>query len=262
MNRLNKQKVNILLSQKRWYTSANLKTAHKYCHDSVRLGDYEGYLCISFFPRHLRETQYAIRAFNVEIASIRENVSKPEIGKMRMQFWKDTIDKVYSGKAPEQPIALALQEALEKSNLSSMWFKRIITERTANLDDHPFLTIKDMENYGENTASSLLYLQLESLGVRDVQVDHIVSHLGKMIGISTFLRSLPFHLGQKRFILPTQIIAKHNISQEDVMRGNVDKVDDAVFEVATAAYDQLLTARSLLKSVPPEAFPVILSAVI
>ncbi|CAO3634900.1 unnamed protein product [Cunninghamella echinulata] len=180
---------------------------------------------------------------------------------MRMQFWKDTIDKVYSGKAPEQPIALALQEALEKSNLSSMWFKRIITERTANLDDHSFLTIKDMENYGENTASSLLYLQLESLGVRDVQVDHIVSHLGKMIGISTFLRSLPFHLSQKRFILPTQIIAKHNISQEDVMRGNVDKVDDAVFEVATAAYDQLLTARSLLKSVPPEAFPVVLSAV-
>jgi NADH dehydrogenase [ubiquinone] 1 alpha subcomplex assembly factor 6 len=44
----------------------------------------------------LRNTQYAIRALNVELASIRENVSKPEIGKMRMQFWKDTIDKIYA----------------------------------------------------------------------------------------------------------------------------------------------------------------------
>ncbi|KAI8340639.1 Squalene/phytoene synthase [Chlamydoabsidia padenii] len=180
---------------------------------------------------------------------------------MRMQFWKDTIDKVYAGKAPQQPIALALAEALEHSDLSSMWFKRIISERMANLDDHAFMTIKEMEDYGENTASSLLYLQLESLGVRDVQVDHVVSHLGKMMGISTFLRSLPFHLGQKRLVLPAQITAKHNISQENVMRGNLDGMEDAVFEVATAAYDQLLTARSLLDTVTPETFPVILSSI-
>ncbi|KAI8082896.1 Squalene/phytoene synthase [Halteromyces radiatus] len=180
---------------------------------------------------------------------------------MRMQFWKDTIDKVYSGNAPQQPIALALQDSLQHANLSSMWLKRIITERMANLDDHPFMTIKEMEDYGENTASSLLYLQLESLNVRDVQVDHVVSHLGKMMGISTFLRSLPFHLAQKRLVLPVQITAKHNISQEAVMRGDIERVDDAVFEVATAAYDQLLTARSLLNTVNPEAFPVILSAI-
>ncbi|KAI8067036.1 Squalene/phytoene synthase [Gongronella butleri] len=181
---------------------------------------------------------------------------------MRMQFWKDTIDKVFKGQAPQQPIALALQEALKTSDLSSMWFKRIITERTSNLDDHTFMTIKDMENYGENTAASLLYLQLESLGVRDVQVDHIASHLGKMIGIATFLRAMPFHLSQKRLILPAQIIAKHQLSQEAVIRGQLDHVDDAVFEVATAAYDQLLTARSLLpSSMKPEIMPVLLSAV-
>ncbi|ORX57576.1 hypothetical protein DM01DRAFT_1362228 [Hesseltinella vesiculosa] len=179
-----------------------------------------------------------------------------------MQFWKDTIDKVFEGQAPQQPIALALQEALTVSSLSSMWFKRIISERTNNLDDHMFMTIKDMEGYGENTAASLLYLQLESLGVRDVQVDHIASHLGKMIGITTFLRSLPFHLSQKRLVLPAQIMAQHRISQEAAIRGHLDGIDDAVFEVATAANDQLLTARSLLKtSEKPEIMPVLLSAI-
>lgn len=49
-----------------------------------------------FFPAELRNTQYAIRALNVELASIRENVSKSEIGKMRMHFWKDTIDQIYA----------------------------------------------------------------------------------------------------------------------------------------------------------------------
>jgi NADH dehydrogenase [ubiquinone] 1 alpha subcomplex assembly factor 6 len=70
------------------------------------------------------------------------------------------------------------------------------------------MTIKDMEKYAENTASCLLYLQLESLNVRDVNADHIVSHIGKMIGITTLLRSIPFHASQKRLVLPAEITAK------------------------------------------------------
>ncbi|KAI8881630.1 hypothetical protein K501DRAFT_188514 [Backusella circina FSU 941] len=180
---------------------------------------------------------------------------------MRMQFWKDTLDKIYAGNPPQQPIALALTEALKTTNMSAIWMKRIINERTSNLDDHQFMTIKDMESYSENTQSSLLYLQLESLGVKDVNADHVISHLGKMIGISTFLRALPFHVSQKRLVLPAEITAKYDISQENVIRGNIEGMEDAVYDVATAAYDQLLTARSLLKSVPPEAFPVILAAI-
>ncbi|KAG2196011.1 hypothetical protein INT46_004486 [Mucor plumbeus] len=240
-----------------------MQNALNYCKDSVRLRDYEGYLCVPFFPSELRNTQYAIRALNVELASIRENVSKPEIGKMRMQFWKDTIDKIYAGHPPEQPIALALSEALKTSKMSSMWMKRIISERvsTSNLDDHQFMTLKDMENYSENTQSSLLYLQLESLGVKDVNADHAISHIGKMIGITTFLRSLPFHVSQKRLVLPAEITAKHNLVQENVFRGEIDGMEDAVYDVATAAYDQLLTARSLMSQIPHEAFPALLSAI-
>jgi NADH dehydrogenase [ubiquinone] 1 alpha subcomplex assembly factor 6 len=38
-------------------------------------------------------------------------------------------------------------------------------------------------------------------------------------------------------------------------------MEDAVYDVATAAYDQLLTARSLLSQIPEAAFPALLSAV-
>ncbi|KAI8080231.1 Squalene/phytoene synthase [Gilbertella persicaria] len=180
---------------------------------------------------------------------------------MRMEFWKDTINKIYAGNPPEQPIALAIAEALKTSKLSAMWMKRIISERSSNLDDHQFMTIKDMENYSENTQSSLLYLQLESLGVKDVNADHAISHIGKMIGITTFLRSLPFHVSQKRLVLPAEITAKYDIIQENVFRGEIDGMEDAVYDVATAAYDQLLTARSILNQVPGDAFPALLSAV-
>ncbi|KAI7897832.1 isoprenoid synthase domain-containing protein [Cokeromyces recurvatus] len=238
-----------------------VESALTYCKNLVRQRDYEGYLCVPFFPAELRNTQYAIRAFNVELASVRENVSKVEIGKMRMQFWKDVIDRIYAGHPPEQPIALALAEALKTSKLSAMWLKRMISERSNNLDDHQFMTIKDMETYSENTQSSLLYLELESLNIKDINTDHAVSHIGKMIGISTFLRSIPFHISQKRLVLPAEITAKHDIVQENIFRGEIDRMEDAVFDVATATYDHLLTARSLINKIPAEAFPVLLSAV-
>ncbi|RUS16155.1 Squalene/phytoene synthase-domain-containing protein [Endogone sp. FLAS-F59071] len=173
-----------------------------------RKQDYENYLCILFFPRHLQPAQYALRAFNAEIASVRESVSDPIIGKMRMQFWKNTIDQVFAKKPPQQPIAIALTSALETCSLSSLWFKRIITERESNFEDPQYMTIKDVETYAENTASALLYLQLESLGVRDVSVDHAASHLGKAIGIATLLRALPFHASRRRLVLPAQVTAK------------------------------------------------------
>lgn len=57
------------------------------------------------------------------------------------------------------------------------------------------------------------------------------------------------------------LFMQYDIVQENVYRGEIDGVEDAVYDVATAAYDQLLTARSLLPQVPPEAFPALLAAV-
>jgi hypothetical protein len=39
-------------------------------------------------------------------------------------------------------------------------------------------TVQDLEDYAEHTASSLLYLALESLGIKNIHADHVASHLG------------------------------------------------------------------------------------
>ncbi|CAG8440960.1 4292_t:CDS:2 [Dentiscutata heterogama] len=239
-----------------------LEAAIKYCSDLVRKHDPENYLVSMFYPKHLQKVYYTIRAFNLELVMVRDSVSNPQIGKIRMQFWRDTIDNVFKGKPPQQPIAQALFNALETCRLSPLFFKRVIDEREANLDDLPYFSIKDLESYGENTASCLLYLHLESLNVKDMQADHAASHIGKAIGIVTILRAFPYLASKRRMLLPTELIAKHNISQEEIFRsGPVKGLDDVVFEIATLAHDHLLTARSFLPYIPGQALPALLSAV-
>ena len=55
---------------------------------------------------------------------------------------------------------------------------------------------------------------------------------------------------------------QHDVSQEEVFRsGRVEGLADAIFEVATAAHDHLITARSFLPRVPKQAISALLPAV-
>jgi len=120
--------------------------------------------------------------------------------------------------------------------------------------------ISDLESYSEETASSLLYLSLEACGLRNHESEHAASHIGKAIGISTFLRATPYHLRSRHCYIPSSLTTKvrvcvvrsvlvdflfdnkqqqHNIVPESLFRGGPDlyspSMRDVVFEIACTA---------------------------
>ena len=158
--------------------------------------------------------------------------------------------------------------------MSKGWFMRIISEREKYLNNAPYPTLDSLEKYGENTYSTLLYLTLQALPMSSVTADHIVSHIGKAVGITAVLRGLPLvafppppnhhsnssSLGgtldaqrksQGSVTLPWDVMARTGVRDEDVLRkgAEAEGLRDAVFEVATRASDHLITARQMLKNV-------------
>jgi NADH dehydrogenase [ubiquinone] 1 alpha subcomplex assembly factor 6 len=61
--------------------------------------------------------------------------------------------------------------------------------------------------------AQLLYLQLAAAGAGDRTTDHVASHLGKAIGLTTLLRGVPHHAAQRRSHLPLDLCAQHGLSQ-------------------------------------------------
>ncbi|KAG9094655.1 hypothetical protein FS749_012077 [Ceratobasidium sp. UAMH 11750] len=237
-----------------------------YCRALVRKHDYEAYLCSYFYPRAAQPGYFALRAFNIELAMIRETVSKPIIGKMRMRFWRDAIESIAQNRPAKHPIAIALHEASQKANLSTYHLKRMVDARDADLDRDSYATLDSVTQYAESTSSTLMYLLLNLLhqGTSDTNT-HAASHVGVAHSFATLLRGLPFHASRRRMVVPVEITAKHQVRQEEVFRmgGDAAGIDDAVFEFATAANDNLLTARDRFKDsrVPAEAMPAFLLAV-
>ncbi|XP_078690005.1 NADH dehydrogenase (ubiquinone) complex I, assembly factor 6-like [Branchiostoma floridae x Branchiostoma belcheri] len=233
----------------------------QYCMDLVRKHDYENYLCVLLLPSAAHQAAFAVRAFNVELALVRDSVTDKNIGKMRMQFWKDTLADIYQERPPQQPVAQELAKAVDSCGLTKRWFSRILDNRIENLDDQPHRNLSALEDYSEQTVSSVLYLTLEILGIKDVHADHAASHIGKAIGICTALRAAPYLANRRRVFLPMDVMIQCGVSQEDIVRGRQDqKVKDVMYEIASLSHSHLEKARSLKKDVPKKSMSAFLPA--
>ena len=198
---------------------------------------------------------------------------------MRIQFWRDLVNKTFSGSPPKEPVAVLLASVLEnlssrtdgQAKLNKGWFLKVISAREQYLNNNPYPNLDALERYAENTYSTLLYLTVSALPMNNVTIDHLASHVGKAQGIVAVLRGLPLiafpsapkhhsnptaTLGlpsggrQGAVMLPLDIMAQCSLREEDVYRKGADApgLRDAVFNVATRSSDHLITARTMLKN--------------
>lgn len=68
-------------------------------------------MCTLLLKDATRACAFAVRGFNVEVARVGEQVSDPNIGLMRLQFWEDTINNCFLNdiaKIPQHPVAAEL----------------------------------------------------------------------------------------------------------------------------------------------------------
>lgn len=78
--------------------------------------EYENFLCTLLLSGNdHRAFIFAVRAFNVEIALIRDQVSQRDIGLGRLAFWRDAVNKIFrrgesslKEDVPRHPVVLEL----------------------------------------------------------------------------------------------------------------------------------------------------------
>ena len=178
-------------------TNASLETADAYCLNLVKAHDFDNYLAGLLVPKQYRAAYFAIRAYNVEIATIKDQMGGNALaGRVRFQWWRDLIDEMYSGKAApaqQQPTALALSHYVKRHSLSRRWLDRSLDARQRDASQSQPESLDDLENYAEHGHSSILYSLLESMDIRDEEANFMASHVGVASGLTTLLRGFPHH---------------------------------------------------------------------
>lgn len=248
-------------------SSSGVRAAFSYCVQQVRNYDYHHYLCLLELPPNMRRSAFALRAFNVETARAMDVASDPRIGLMRLLWWQEAIDKIYSNKLIEHPVAQALASVVSQHRFSKSWLKRSVEARIKDAQREPTdvpESIEELEAYAEDTMSTILYSALEAGGIKSTAADHAASHIGKASGLALLLKSLPYHASRNRHFpyIPAKIAEKHGLLvNREVRIDSREELCNVVFEMASVANSHLQKSRELAKTVPSEAHSVLLPAV-
>tara|TARA_Y100000588_G_scaffold87707_1_gene93525 strand:- start:674 stop:1483 length:810 start_codon:yes stop_codon:yes gene_type:complete len=168
----------------------------------ARATDIDRYLCALFAPRPARSALFALILFNGEIARVREMVSEPMLGQIRLQWWRETIEKIYTGQTRRHEVAEPLIEAIRTHDLTRGYFDRLIDAREQDLNDAPPKTLAALETYAEESAAPLVSLALESVGVDASEFSDLARHSGIAWALTGQIRAVPHLSIQGRSMLP------------------------------------------------------------
>ncbi len=76
---------------------------YAYCTDLVRAQDRDRFLAALFAPADKRQDLFALYAFNVEVARVREVVREALPGEVRLQWWRELIEGHGRGEVGGHP---------------------------------------------------------------------------------------------------------------------------------------------------------------
>mmetsp|Transcript_33228 Transcript_33228/g.76614 ORF Transcript_33228/g.76614 Transcript_33228/m.76614 type:complete len:297 (-) Transcript_33228:89-979(-) len=190
-------------------------------------------------PHHSRQAYFAIRAFNAELASIKDGGERRRLGRntetgsflplrMRMQWWREALAELYPGDeaaatpepSPEgflnsttvscwsNPVVRALHHAVEEKQLTRRFLEKLLAAREADLDIQQMATMEDVVFYAEDTCSNLLYLALECAGIREESADEVASNVGIGWGLVTAIRGTLYRANNGEMTIPAEILTR------------------------------------------------------
>ena len=185
----------------------------------AKSGDPDRSLAASFAPREARADLFALIAFNVELARIAEIVTEPGLGAIRLQWWREAIDRAAKGEATGHHVADAIGAAIRKGKLSRTRVAALIDARSFDVETKIMPDWASLEAYLAATAGGVFAFGGERLGSRGPSLEPAAFQAGLAYGLTGLMRALPVHAVSGRVYLPADALIRHGTSPEAVLAG-------------------------------------------
>ena len=183
-----------------------------------------------------RARLWPLYAFNLEIARAPWASQESMIAEMRLQWWRDTVEQIGAGMAPQgHEVIGALAVVVAQAGSPVELLDRMIVARRWDIYHEPFEDMAAFEAHIDATSGGLMWLAALALGAGP-GAEAAVRGVGYAAGVASWLRAVP----------------------ELQTRGRVPLVGDVV-SLAQGALARLATARGLRATVPARAAPALLA---
>lgn len=205
-----------------------------------------------FAPETMRSAIQVLGLWNAGIASIRDEVREPHMALIRLQWWRDEIEKIYQGvdKFPH-PFLNNLSLVIHAHDLPFESFDRILRGREYEFDFREKTEWDDVQTYIDNTHGVLCELKAKILGL-----DHQnILPPARAYSLTGLARALPFHASQNLVLLPDLSLGdirpqsdrvKHVVREALARSDKAAEIDHKYFRTMKTLTD--LYARKMMKA--------------
>ncbi len=233
-----------------------MQDALSYCAELVRNVDRDRFIATLFAPAHNRDALYALYAFNVEVAHVRDRAREAAPGEIRLQWWRDVLQGERIGEAMASPVAAPLLHTIEHHQLPVNAMLALLDARRFDLYDQPMRSIAELEDYAVKTASALIAMAARILGVDAALTARPV---GIACGLTEVLAALPGHAVRRQLYLPVELLDRHGAEPADVFAyRSSPALNQAAGDLRRLARDRLAAAANNLRALPQQAVPAFL----
>jgi phytoene synthase len=231
----------------------SVKDAPDFCAELVRNHDFVRYASTLFVPVEQRRPLLALYAFNAEVNRIREQVSQPVPGEVRLQWWTDMLLGAGHGGVEGNPVASELLRAIQTFRLPVERLTRLVEEHQFDVYNDPMPTLSALEGYVNDTSSGLFALAARIAGPPSAETDHLARHAGLAFGFVQAINAIPRDAVRRQLFVPLQLLEKHGSGMEQVLSGKqTPQARAAIDELVAAARRHLDAALALLAEAPAE----------
>lgn len=225
--------------------------------EALRAGDHDRYLSTLVLDDKARNAVTALYAFNADVAAIRERVSSPVPGEVRLQWWSDALTGEGHGAVRQNPVADALLQTVERYNIPTGTLLRLIGARRFDLYDDPMPDLQTFEGYAGETTSTLY--QLAAMILNDgatIETGDAAGHLGVAHAMIGHVRAFGYVSAQGRIMLPWSILQANGVQEGEIFaRTDSEGLHEALGQIAELAAGHLDKAESAIKLLPGKLKP-------
>lgn len=184
----------------------------------AKSGDYYRYLTALFAPHDKQEHLFVAINFYNEIARIRDIVTEPMAGFVRLAWWREAISGIYQGDNKYKQLE-GLREIIKTYDIPEELFINMINAREDELDNLHLVEENEMIDYLKNTSVGILKIFAYILDQKSFENESLICNIGIAYGITGIIRSMVFESAHNRCYISEDILNKYGVLPDDIAKG-------------------------------------------
>ncbi len=223
---------------------------NEYIQEILKQKDKKRYFLTLIIDKKHQQAVQALYAFNAEISAISHLVKEPNMGKIRLTYWREILEGEAHGEASKNPIASAILRVLKDYNLPSLPLIRLIDARRFDLYNDKMPDMKAFELYsGETTSILFQYVAMMLNDGQELSNGDGAGHLGVADALIGHVMAFEYNLAQQKLYLPLNSFGKVGLSEQQLFADeNKQQVRGALINLLDIAQTHLAKAENATKT--------------